>query len=358
MKKAFRLALAAKGRTFPNPAVGAVVVSNGQVVGTGATQQCGGPHAEKVALQKAGDLAKGATLYVTLEPCCHFGRTPPCTEAIIASGVKKVVAAVHDPNPLVSGNGFLKLQEAGIEISSGILEQECLRLNEDFCWSITQKKAWITVKLALTLDGRIADGSNFSKWITGEQSRNYVHELRRKHAAVGIGRATLDIDDPKLTVRHKKGYNPARIVFSSNRQIPEASYFYQHSKDTRSIIVIPGQTRKIVRNVESGLEEWYTGALSYSDNLKIFPAMAYEEGISSVFIEGGQKIASQFLELGLVNRLYLFYGNRLVGKGKEGILFSEGLPMKRCISLDQMESATFGEDFMVTGIPRYGTECS
>jgi diaminohydroxyphosphoribosylaminopyrimidine deaminase/5-amino-6-(5-phosphoribosylamino)uracil reductase len=262
-----------------------------------------------------------------------------------------------DPNPLVSGKGIIQLRNAGIEVSTEFLEKEISSLNEDFFWSITTKRAWVTLKLAMTLDGRIADNSNESKWITGEKSRIFVHELRRMHAAVAVGRSTLEIDDPQLTVRHKKGYFPARIIFSPDEFIPTTSFFYQHARDTRSIVVVRGGAKHILKDTVSGLEFWHTGQLSKESNMISFLETAFEQGITSVFVEGGQRLASQLLEFGLVNRIYFFYGNRLLGKGKEGILFSEGLPMNKCISLRNMEVRSFGEDLMVTGIPLYSSKC-
>jgi diaminohydroxyphosphoribosylaminopyrimidine deaminase/5-amino-6-(5-phosphoribosylamino)uracil reductase len=356
MHHALRLANVAKGRTFPNPAVGAVIVLNNQIEGVGATQHCGGSHAEKVAIKNAMNKTEGATLYVTLEPCCHFGRTAPCTDAIIDAKIKKVVVSVTDPNPLVAGKGIEQLRSNGIEVVVGLLGKESARLNEDFFWGIMNKKAWITLKLALTLDGRIADGSNISKWITGEKSRTFVHELRRCHSAVAVGRATLDIDDPHLTVRHKKGYNPARIIFSSDTNIPENSYFFKNASNARSIVVVRGGNKEIIKNSDE-IELWYTGENNYTDSLHVFTQMAYEQGLTSIFVEGGQKIASQLLESYIVNRIYLFYGNRILGSGKEGILFDTGLNMQKCISLDSIEFKTFNEDVMVSGLPQYNNEC-
>ncbi len=320
LKKALLLSKTAKGRTFPNPAVGAIIVKDGTIIGSGATQKYGGAHAEKVALMQAGENAKGATLYVTLEPCCHFGKTPPCTNAVIAAGIHRVVVSVLDPNPLVSGKGVEQLRDSGIEVSSGLLEKESNLINEDFFWSITRKRAWVTLKLAMTLDGRIADENNSSKWITGEKSRRFVHELRRCHAAIAVGRTTFEVDDPQLTVRHKKGYFPARIIFTSNDRISSESYFYKHAQEARSIIAILGGAKRDIIKAESGIELWYTGNDSENDKIFSFLEMAFEQGITSVFVEGGQRVASSFLEAGLVNRVYFFYGNRLLGKGKDGIL--------------------------------------
>jgi diaminohydroxyphosphoribosylaminopyrimidine deaminase/5-amino-6-(5-phosphoribosylamino)uracil reductase len=171
MSRALELSWLVKGKTFPNPAVGAVIVSHSKIIGEGATQECGGPHAERVALEKAGAGAKGATLYVTLEPCCHVGRTPPCTDAIIAAGIKRVVAAIGDPNPRVNGKGRRQLKAAGIAVETGLLKNEAEAVNEDFFWAITKRRAWITLKLACTLDGRIADERGDSRWITNAAAR-------------------------------------------------------------------------------------------------------------------------------------------------------------------------------------------
>lgn len=352
MQVALDLAREAKGKTFPNPAVGAVVVNEGTIVGKGATQFYGGHHAEKIALAQAGEKAKGASLYVTLEPCCHFGKTPPCTDAIIASGVKKVIFSVKDPNPLVGGKGAQQLMQNGIEVSEGILQEQAAELNEDFFWSVTNKRAWVSLKLAMTLDGKIADTAGNSKWITGEAAREYVHELRRCHAAVAVGKGTFLADDPQLTVRHKKGYSPARIIFSSDNQISQNSFFFQHSSETRSIVVISGGIGSEIKK-ESGIEYWYTGHTDRITSLEQFVQMAYQQNITSIFLEGGQAIASRFLQAGLVNRLYLFYGSKILGDGKDGISFSEGLSMDECISLKEIRQQSFGSDFLISGIPQF-----
>ncbi len=350
MIEAIGLAWAAKGTTFPNPAVGAVVVSKGRVVGAGATQQIGGWHAEKMALEQAGGRARGATLYVTLEPCCHFGRTPPCTDAIISAGVKRVVAAVTDPNPLVRGKGFARLRAAGITVETGIGCDEATAVNEDFFWAVRKKTAWITLKLALTLDGRLADDKGESKWITGGDAREFVHELRRRHAAIGVGRTTLAYDNPRLTVRHVKGFNPARIVFATRRQIPQKTFFARHARETRSIVVLTGGKRSAEIDSRSGIEYWSTGEEGRS-HLAAFREMAFENDLPSVFIEGGGKLASAFLEHGMVNRAFLFYGNKLFGSGS-GVLFSQGLSASHCIRLSKRLVTLFDDTVMITGIPQ------
>jgi diaminohydroxyphosphoribosylaminopyrimidine deaminase / 5-amino-6-(5-phosphoribosylamino)uracil reductase len=352
MALALRYAWAAKGKTFPNPAVGAVVVArDGRIVGHGATGTWGGPHAEKVALASAGREARGGTLYVTLEPCRHFGKTPPCTRAIIAAGIKRAVVAISDPNPLVRGKGTAELRRAGIRVDTGLLIDKAREINEDFFWAIVRKRAWITVKLALTLDGRIADAKGASQWITGTEARTFAHELRRRHAAVAVGRATLVEDDPRLTVRHKKGYRPARIVFTSSPDhIPERSYFARNTGEARSIVVVSGRGRRRIV-FGKGIEYWYTGRKQFGKSLAEFTRMAFAENLTSVLVEGGQMLASAFLENNLVNRLVIAYGNKIVGNGKDGILFETGLGINKCIRLKELRMFAAGEDIVISGIP-------
>ena len=350
MQRALELGSGAKGKTFPNPAVGAVVVdAYGKIVGEGATGVCGGPHAEKTALRKAKGAALGAALYVTLEPCSHFGRTPPCTDEIIKCGIKKVVIAVKDPNPLVSGKGLRKLKSHGITVQTGLLKNEAALINEDFFWAVTKKRPWVTLKLAVTLDGRIADEKNESKWITSAESRQFVQELRRRHSAIAVGKNTLLSDDPKLTARcGKKTYFPARIVFSSDTNIPKNGYFFTHSHEARSIVVIRNSKKQFIERT-GDIEYWHTSSSQYKESTAEFLDMAYNEGLTSIFIEGGQQLASGFLENGFVNKVYLFYGNKILGKGSQGLLFSQGLPVSNCLSLDKITHQSLGNDFLVTG---------
>ncbi|HHX76877.1 MAG TPA: bifunctional diaminohydroxyphosphoribosylaminopyrimidine deaminase/5-amino-6-(5-phosphoribosylamino)uracil reductase RibD, partial [Firmicutes bacterium] len=225
MCQAIKLALRGRGRTSPNPVVGAVIVNDaGEIVGQGYHQEAGGPHAEINALNQAGDKARGATLYVNLEPCCHFGRTPPCTEAIIARGIKKVVAAHADPNPRISGQGFLRLKQAGLEVEAGLLEAKARAINEVFIKYIITGLPFVSLKTAVTLDGKTAVKTGESRWITGVKARKYVHWLRDGVDALLTGIGTVKQDDPLLTTRLKRGgKNPVRVVVDSNGSIdPEA----------------------------------------------------------------------------------------------------------------------------------------
>jgi len=351
MSVALELARKAKGTTFPNPAVGAIVVAGNKIVGKGATSPWGGPHAEKIALLKAGVRAKNAVMYVTLEPCCHFGKTPPCSDAIVSAGIKTVFISIMDPNPLVRGKGIRLLKKNGITVYSGLLSKEAKSLNEDFFWSITKKKPWITLKLALTLDGRIADLKGNSRWITSVRSRWFAHDLRSRHAAIVVGGAPLLRDDPRLSVRHGHAGNPARIVFSSSRRLPATSYFIKNTRETRSIIVIFGGTSARVEKEAGGLEIWHTGLGTGEKRLESFLEMAYAEGLTSILVEGGSKVASLFMEYRRVNRLFLFYGNKLLGKGLEGFAFKKGLPLSHAAELYDRTVHSFGDDIVISGTP-------
>jgi len=354
MERALELARGAVGRTFPNPAVGAVVVSaDGRVVGEGATAACGGPHAEKRALAKAGAAARGGTLYVTLEPCSHFGRTPPCADEIIKARISRVVAAVRDPNPIVCGKGLRRLRAHGITVQTGLLREEATLVNEDFFWAVTKKRPWVTLKLAMTLDGRIADCQGGSKWITSRVSRREVQEIRRRHSAVAIGKNTLLRDNPKLTARCGKTYYPARIVFSPDTNIPKNSYFFTHSNEARSIVTVKGGKKRGIER-KDGLEFWRTGSNDYAESIDAFLDMAYAEGLTGILVEGGQRLASAFLEHGFVNKIHLFYGNKIFGNGMEGLRFARGLTVAGCLSLDKISHCSLGDDFLVTGYVKTG----
>jgi len=364
MRRALALADRAKGSTFPNPAVGAVVVdAAGRVVGEGATGVCGGPHAERRALKRAGVAAAGSTMYVTLEPCSHFGRTPPCVDAIIEAGVGAVVAAVKDPNPLVNGKGLRRLRAHGVAVRTGLLAKEAALVNEDFFWAVANRRPWVALKLAMTLDGRIADCGGGSKWITSPASRMAVQEIRRRHGAVGVGYGTLAADDSKLTARcGGKTYYPARIVFASTENIPKDTYFMTHANEARTIVVVKdnrvGKRKKGIDrqgintnriDKRGGVEYWHTGSSGDAESINTFLDMAYAEGINSILIEGGRRVASAFLEGGFVNKVYLFYGNKIFGDGLSGLSFSRGLTVDNPLVLGDVSYQQIGDDFLATG---------
>jgi diaminohydroxyphosphoribosylaminopyrimidine deaminase/5-amino-6-(5-phosphoribosylamino)uracil reductase len=289
-------------------------------------------------------------MYVTLEPCCHFGKSAPCTSGIISSGIKSVVVACTDLNPVVSGKGIRELKKNGIHVRVGLMNEEAAGINEDFFWSIRHKSAWITLKLAMTLDGRIADYEGNSRWISNESSRTYVHALRRKHAGIAVGSATLLSDNPRLTVRHNQAGSPVRFVFSPRPGLGAGTYFRRTAKRQRSVIVCPGSVAGQKTTTRDGVEVWHTGKISAHRNLRMFARMAWGEGLTSILVEGGQKLASSFLEAGMVNRLYLFYGNRVLGSGKPGIAFIKKSRLKNAVILEKPSVLQFGDTFAVTGV--------
>lgn len=352
MRLALDAAREVKGTTLPNPAVGAVIVKRGRVIGSGATSPCGGPHAERHALAAAGCAARGADMYVTLEPCCHFGRTPPCTDAIIAAGISRVFVALRDPDSRVSGKGMAQLRRRGVVVSCGCMRKEAALLNEDFIYAVTNNRAFITLKLALTLDGYIADADGHSKWITSAEQRKEVHALRGMHAAVAVGRGTLEADDPHLDVRYGRKRRPVRIVFTSSDTVSPGSFFYTHAHQTRSIVVVRGKgDRHSMIDAASGIEYWFTGESDAHKSMEVFTRMAAAAEIVSVFVEGGATVGAAFLEAGLVNRLHLFYGNKILGGGRPGIMLGRGLPIDKCINLRECAVRVIGGGVCLSGIP-------
>ncbi|MGV3719923.1 MAG: bifunctional diaminohydroxyphosphoribosylaminopyrimidine deaminase/5-amino-6-(5-phosphoribosylamino)uracil reductase RibD, partial [Actinomycetota bacterium] len=237
MRLALRLAARARGRTAPNPMVGAVVVAGEQVVGEGWHPKAGEPHAEVFALRNAGDAARGAALYVTLEPCCHFGRTPPCTEAVLASGVARVVAAMVDPFPKVAGGGLARLREAGLQVESGLLASESAALNRAYVKAVSTGLPWLTLKMAMTLDGKIATRSGDSRWVTGEAARRHVHRLRDWNDAVMVGIGTARADDPQLTARLRGARNPLRVIIDHRAELAADSFLARTAGEIPTLLV-------------------------------------------------------------------------------------------------------------------------
>lgn len=351
MKLAIDLAASVKGNTFPNPAVGAVIVKDGEIAGTGATQPAGSDHAEIVALKEAGDKAVGADLYVTLEPCCHFGKTPPCSDAIIKAGVNRVIVANEDPNPLVDGGGIAALRGKGIEVISGVLESSASKVNEDFFYAIKNEKTWVTFKLALTLDGKIADSNNSSKWITSQAAREEVHLMRSTHAAICVGKGTYLKDDPKLNVRSVNGTSPVRIVFIQEKDINPESFFVTHAGEVRTIIVSHGGNQGEIKKRDDGIEVWSLGESTVDLQIDLFRKMAYNEGLTSVFLEGGAKLGASFMENCEVNKVVLFFGNKILGGGLDGFSFINPLQLGDSFVLEGMETKILEDNIMVTGYP-------
>lgn len=305
MKRALELAALALGKTRTNPLVGAVIVKDGQVIAEGLHRCYGADHAEVDALKYAGGLATGAEMYVTLEPCVHFGKTPPCVEAIKAVGIRRVVVATLDPNPIVNGAGIHSLQEAGIEIVVGVCEDEAKRLNEAYFKFISTGMPFVTVKIAQTIDGMIADSANESKWISSEEARRKVHQLRSTVDAILIGAATARIDDPVLS-SHGIGKNPMRLVLTKSGDLPGNLKINDSNTG--------GQTVVIGSDNEKGAADghyWSTG----SDLRKLLKKAA-SKGVAHLLVEGGGSVFSQFIEAGLVDKYIFVIAPKLLGSGK------------------------------------------
>lgn len=355
MQQALCCARAVKGTTSPNPSVGAVIVRDGDLLGSGATAPVGGPHAEIQAITDAGgeQACTGASIYVTLEPCSHYGKTPPCSEALIRAQFKKVFIAVLDPNPLVAGRGVSMLKEAGIDVEVGLCKDEATELNEDFFHFIQTGRPFIHLKMALTLDGCIADVEGKSKWITGADSRKEVHAIRAKSCAIAVGCGTLRADNSKLDVRHVDGTNPIRIVFGRSEKDVDGSYFQEHAHDVRSILVLAkdGQTR--IEKDSYGVELWYTGSADKGSSMQRFMVMAGEEQIDSILVEGGAGVVATLMDEKLVHRITLFYGPCILGGGQRGITLNNPFSIVSPISLDNIRSNIFGTDMMISGTPRW-----
>ena len=351
------LELASRGKTSPNPMVGAVLVKRGRIIAEGYHSYAGGPHAEVVALRKAGKNAKGADLYVTLEPCCHVGRTPPCTDAIIKSGVGKVFAGMQDPNKRVHGKGIRALKAAGIKVSTGLMKKDCEKLNEVFVKVMKTGLPFVTVKTAMSLDGKIATRTGDSKWISGIQSRNFVHELRNQNVAILVGTNTILKDNPRLTCRLKiKGVrHPARIILDRRNKIPLKAKVFANSKKQK-VVYVAGPKLSVQREkslVKKNIEIIHGKIGKSGFDLKHLMKLLVEKDFTSVLIEGGGEINNSALAAGIVDRIYTFISPILVGgQQATGPMGGAGVAkIAKAMSLKNMKVTQMGEDLMVEAVP-------
>ncbi len=347
------LKLAAKYKPSPNPKVGAVVVKNGVVVGEGAHQYAGGPHAEVVALSKAGEQARGADLYVTLEPCCHWGRTPPCTDSVSAAGVARVIIGMRDPDPKVCGKGLEKLSAVGIEVIGPVLEDRCIDLNRAYIAHRTAGLPWVTLKLAMSLDGRIATRTGDSKWITGEKSRAYVQSLRAEADAVMIGANTARTDNPRLTARlARKTVYPRRVILSSDCHIPSNLAMFGEEGETVVITTDLALPACRDRLKESGAKVLTVDSENGRPSLRSAMEALGEIGCLSVLIEGGGELAAAALESGLVRDVAFFYAPVIIGGtcAKPGIGGIGAERMADCLRLFKVTHRKLGADWLVRGL--------
>jgi diaminohydroxyphosphoribosylaminopyrimidine deaminase / 5-amino-6-(5-phosphoribosylamino)uracil reductase len=346
------LALARKGKRYvsPNPMVGAVIVKNGRIIGQGYHQRYGNYHAEVNAINDASENVAGATLYVTLEPCCHEGKTPPCVENIFRNKLARVVIGAIDSNPLVSCGGMNYLQDQGIEVTTGILENECRDLNEIFFYYMETGMPFVTVKYAQTLDGRIATATGRSQWISSAPARKFAHQLRAEHDAVLVGVGTVINDNPELTVRLVRGRNPLRIVVSSGRLIPQKSKVLQNLSVAKTLIATAtkGSSPWIENTVDSGLEVVGVGTDKQGNlNLKKLLKILATRGVSSVLVEGGAKIITSFLKDNLANRLVTIIAPKIIGKGIEAVGDLQIRDLKSAKQLSVRKVKRIGSDVMI-----------
>lgn len=354
MQRALNLAARAQGRTSPNPAVGAVLVKNEQVVGEGYHRRAGTPHAEIMALQRAGEHARGATLYVTLEPCCHFGRTPPCCETVINHGVARVVAATLDPNPLVAGKGMARLREAGIATEVGILREQAWRLNEFFFKYIKEGRPFITLKAAMTLDGKIATYSGDSRWISSEAAREYVHRLRNLYDAIMVGIGTVLADNPQLNTRLniEERRDPLRVILDPGLQLPPEGKIVQSSLEQCTLVFTnrikdPGQVEMLEgQGVEVFSLDGEGPVLDLDQVLKELG----RRGICSLLLEGGAEVNAAMLEKHLVDKLIWVIAPKIIGgKTAPGPVGGPGRQlMSEALVLENIQMEKLGPDFIFT----------
>jgi diaminohydroxyphosphoribosylaminopyrimidine deaminase/5-amino-6-(5-phosphoribosylamino)uracil reductase len=335
--------------------VGAILVKDRRVVGSGFHQKAGGPHAEVIAIDAAGNLAKGATLYVTLEPCNHTGRTPPCTAKILKAGIKRVVIAMPDPNPSVAGGGAEFLKRQGIQITNGVCHVQARKLNEAFIKFVSTRRPFVIVKCAATLDGRIATRSGDSKWVTGEQARQFVHQLRHAVDGILVGINTVRSDNPSLTTRlpNGQGIDPVRIILDTRLTIPPEAKLLRLQSDADTILVAGTElaSKKYSAFKKDGICVIQS---KLKDNLIDMNALMDQlgaMGITSLLIEGGSRVLASAFKAGIVDKVYFFYAPKILG-GDDGIPICSGPGpnrMQQSIRVKKINVRRFGDDVMIEG---------
>lgn len=369
MRRAIELAKKGGGYVHPNPLVGCVVVNDGAIIAEGYHEKYGEYHAERNALTRCNTETKGASLYVTLEPCCHYGKTPPCTEIIIEKGIKKVFVGILDPNPLVAGKGVKMLQEAGIEVEVGLCENEIREMNKVFLKYITTKKPYVIMKTAMTLDGKIAAHTGDSKWVTNEESRKMVHELRSELAGVVVGIGTVLADDPMLTCRLEGNHHqPVRIVVDSNLRIPVDSQLVKTAREYRTIVATTVISTEAERNGEisfncrrfldslrslemTGVEVLECQSKNNHVDINDLMIKLGSMGIDSLLLEGGGTLNAAFLEAGCVDEVWTFIAPKIIGgEGAKTPVSGKGIDkMSAAINLQNIDIQNINGDILIKG---------
>ncbi len=357
MRRALVLARKALGHVSPNPAVGAVIVKDGQVIGEGYTQPPGGPHAEVVALRQAGEAARGAEIYVTLEPCCHFGRTPPCTRAVIQAGIVRVHAATIDPNPVVAGKGVAELRQAGIEVVLGEREAEAREVNEAFIKHITTGLPFVIAKFAASLDGKLATRTGDSQWVTGPLARRRAHELRHIVDAIMVGANTVIADDPQLTYRrrgdrlHPGDRQPLRIVVDSQGRVPPSARVFDSPGKAMLVTARALAAEKATGFARRGVEVVEIPAQAGWVDLPGLLRLLGERQVTSLLIDGGGILLGSFFDMGLVDKVEAAIAPIIIG-GKDAVPAVSGVGVDKIANVFSLERVTVhraGRDILVSG---------
>jgi diaminohydroxyphosphoribosylaminopyrimidine deaminase/5-amino-6-(5-phosphoribosylamino)uracil reductase len=349
MREALVLARRMAGLTSPNPAVGCVIVRDTRIVGRGATAAGGRPHAETVALARAGKRARGATAYVSFEPCAHQGETPPCARALVAAGLRRVVVGCADPYPLVRGRGIAILRKAGIDVTVGALAEECRRLNEGFITRVTRGRPFVTLKLAISLDGRIAAVSGDSRWISSDDARALVHRWRSEADVVMVGAGTVIADNPRLTCRIEGGRDPVRVVIDGRLHCPPSARLFQQRSNAATILVTTADNVERARRRYDGVRVEVLGCAARGEEIDLAALMRElgKRGWSKVLVEGGARLAGALLRTGVVDRVAFFVAPILVGAGTPAIEGFGAARIRDAIRLGQLNARQIGNDWLI-----------
>lgn len=350
MQEALDLAKKGHGHVKTNPLVGCVIVRDNQVIARGYHHEYGGLHAERDALNNARASVVGATAYVTLEPCCHQGKQPACTQALIAAGIQKVVVAVGDPNPKVDGGGIRQLLDAGIEVQVGLLEDQARKLNQAFFHYIKTGLPLIALKYAMTADGKIATTTGGSRWITDVAAREHVHHLRHDYSGIMVGIGTVLADDPLLTARFEGAVNPSRIVVDSTLRIALASQLVQTARDVPTIVATTSESKEKIRALEElGVKVVNVGQVNKQVDLPVLVKKLADLGITSILVEGGARLNAALLQNGLVNKLYTYLAPKLFG-GQDALspVWDMGVESPdQAVALKIIETRKIGPDLFI-----------
>lgn len=348
MRQAVALARRGTGWTAPNPLVGAVVVKNGKVIGRGYHARCGGLHAERAALADCTASPRGATMYVTLEPCCHQGRQPPCTDAILAAGIARVVVGSDDPNPLVAGKGLEILRRGGVEVVSGVLREACDALNPVFFHFIRTKRPYVVMKYAMTMDGKIATRTGASRWITGEAARRRVHRDRHRYTAIMAGVGTVLADDPMLNCRIKGGKNPVRIICDTHLRTPLTSQIVRTAGEIPTILATCAEPSLYGPYLDAHCQVWTLPERDGHVDLDALMDRLGSAGIDSVLLEGGGTLNWTALESGIVQRVQAYVAPKLFGGDAKSPVEGQGVALPdQAVALKNTRIFRVGEDILL-----------